>query len=125
MTTKRILVVEDDPDQRLAINVRLRAEKYSVVFAGDGASAVGTAQRERPDLIVLDLGLPGGDGFTVLDRLRAIPRLAGIPVIVLTAQDPTATRDRTLDLGAESFFQKPVDSAEFLAAIRAALGEMP
>lgn len=123
MTAKRILVVEDDPDQRLAINVRLRAEKYDVVFAGDGASAVGAAQRDRPDLIVLDLGLPGGDGFTVLERLRAIPRLAGIRVIVLTAQDPAATRDRTLALGAESFFQKPVDSAEFLAAIRAALGE--
>jgi DNA-binding response OmpR family regulator len=123
MPPKKILVVEDDADQRLAISVRLKASKYAPIFAGDGVSAVAAAQREHPDLIVLDLGLPGGDGFTVLDRIRRIPRLSGIPIIVLTAQDPKATRERSLGLGAEAFFEKPVDSAEFLAAIHAALGD--
>ena len=123
MPPKKILVVEDDADQRLAISVRLKASKYAPIFAGDGVSAVAAAQREHPDLIVLDLGLPGGDGFTVLDRIRKIPRLSGIPIIVLTAQDPKAARERSLGLGAEAFFEKPVDSAAFLAAINAALGD--
>ncbi|HXE81975.1 MAG TPA: response regulator transcription factor [Gemmatimonadales bacterium] len=123
MPPKKILVVEDDADQRLAISIRLKANKYAPIFAGDGVSAIAAAQREHPDLIVLDLGLPGGDGFTVLDRMRTIPRLAGIPIIVLTARDPKTARERTLDLGASGFFEKPVDSAEFLAAIHAALGD--
>jgi CheY-like chemotaxis protein len=123
MQPKRILVVEDDADQRLAISIRLKANKYAPVFAGDGVSALAAAQRERPDLIVLDLGLPGGDGFTVLDRMRMIPRLAGIPIVVLTAQDPVAVRDRVLALGAQAFLSKPVDSVEFVAVIQAALGE--
>jgi len=125
MLPSKILVVEDDTDQRLAIGVRLKANHYAPVFASDGVSAVAAAQRERPALIVLDLGLPGGDGFVVLQRLRAIPHLSGIPVIVLTAQDPHAVRSRTLDLGADAFFAKPVDSQEFLAAIHRALGDEP
>jgi len=123
MSAPRILVVEDDADQRLALSIRLKAEKFAVSFAGDGATAISAVQRERPDLIVLDLGLPGGDGFTVMNRLRAIPRLASIPVIVITARDPQQTRDQSRDLGAAAYFQKPVDNAEFLEAIRVALGD--
>lgn len=123
MSPKKILIVEDDTDQRLAISIRLKANQYTSIFAGDGVSALSAVQRELPDLIVLDLGLPGGDGFTVLERIRKIPRLAGIPVIVLTARTPQVARERSLELGAAAFFEKPVDSREFVATIRAVLGD--
>jgi two-component system, OmpR family, KDP operon response regulator KdpE len=117
----KILVVEDDADQRLAISIRLKAHKYAPVFAGDGLSALAAAQREHPDLIVLDLGLPGGDGFVVLKRMQTIPRLAAIPIIVLTAWDPGTARRRALELGATAFFQKPMNAEDFFAAVHEAL----
>jgi DNA-binding response OmpR family regulator len=123
MPPKRILVVEDDPDQRLALGIRLKANKYAPIFAGDGVSALAAALRDNPDLIILDLGLPGGDGFVVLERMRVMPRLTGIPIIVLTARDPKTARARTLALGAAAFLEKPVDSAVFITAIHAALGD--
>ena len=122
MTAKKILLVEDDSDFRTALGIRFRAAGYLPVFAADGATAVTTAQRERPDLIVLDLGLPGGDGLVVLERLRRIPRLAAIPVMVLTARDPLEVEQQALRLGASVFLQKPVDSEVFLEAVREALG---
>jgi two-component system cell cycle response regulator len=123
MTAKKILIVEDDADQRLAIGVRLRGNDFTTVFAADAPMALSAAQRERPDLILLDLGLPGGDGFRVLERLRAIPQLSGIPTIVVTARDAGSSEDRALDLGAVAFFQKPVDSSALLGAIRQVLGK--
>ena len=123
MSQRKILIVDDDADLRLGLSVRLRAGKYAVVFAADGTGAVMMAQRERPDLILLDLGLPAGDGFLVLERLQAIPRLASIPVIVITARDAEEARDRALILGAVAFLQKPVDNAALFTAMRVALGE--
>ena len=87
MTQKKILVVDDDPDVRLALQVRLKANHYDVVCAGDGVTSVSEAQKQKPDLIILDLGLPAGDGFSVLQRMQASERLASIPVIVLSGRD--------------------------------------
>jgi len=123
MRRKRILVVEDDPHQRLAISVQLRANRYAPVFAADAVFALAAAQRERPDLMVLDLRLPGGDGITVLEYMRMIPRLADVPILVLAGRGPNAARRRFLQVGAAAFFQKPVASRHFLAAIHAALGD--
>jgi DNA-binding response OmpR family regulator len=123
MSQRKILIVDDDADMRLGLSVRLRASKYATVFAADGVTAIATAQRERPDLILLDLGLPGGDGFVVLERISAIPRLAGIPVIVVTAREPVASEARVLGLGARRLFQKPVDHEALLAAIDEAVRE--
>lgn len=117
MYNHKILIVDDDPDLRRGLNLRLRADNYNTVFATDGFAAVAAAQKERPDLIILDIGLPAGDGFTVLDRLQKNASLAAIPVIVLTARDPQYNRERTLKAGAAAFFQKPVDSGELLDAI--------
>jgi DNA-binding response OmpR family regulator len=79
------------------------------------------AQKERPDLIILDIGLPAGDGFVVLDRLQQSAALSAIPVIVLTARDPEFNRERTLNAGATAFLQKPADNSELLNVIRAIL----
>jgi len=79
------------------------------------------AQQEQPHLIILDLGLPAGDGFVVLKNLQQYPALSIIPVIVLTARDPDSTEKRTLESGAVAFFQKPADNEELLGVIRACL----
>lgn len=76
---------------------------------------------EHPDLIILDIGMPAGDGFTVMERLQKNAALAFIPVIIRTARDPQYTKERALKAGATSFFQKPADNEELLAAIRNAL----
>jgi two-component system KDP operon response regulator KdpE len=115
------MVVDDDPDLRQALSWRLRANNYDTVNVGDGYSAIAMAQKEKPHLIILDLGLPAGDGFAVLKNLQDYPALSVIPVIVLTARDPEGNKRRTLESGAVAFFQKPADNGELLEAIRARL----
>src|SRR5258705_8641655 len=80
---QKILVIEDDPVARADLEARLAANGYTVARAADAASALTVVNRERPDLILLDLGLPAGDGFLVLERLRKIEGLAAIPVLVI------------------------------------------
>jgi two-component system KDP operon response regulator KdpE len=118
-----ILIVDDDPDMLQALQIRLKASGYDVHCAEDGIGAISEARRHAPDLIVLDLGIPSGDGFVVLDTLRANIDLSSIPVIVLSGRDRRANEERVLNAGAKAFLQKPVESNEFLAAIRQALGE--
>lgn len=121
MATPKILIVDDDPDLRQALKLRLRANHYETVHAVDGYSAIAQAYKERPNLIILDLGLPAGDGFVVLDRLQKDDKLSDIPVLVLTARDPQSSEQRALGAGASAFFQKPADNAELLDVIRATL----
>ena len=101
--------------------MRLRANGYEVLFAEDAISATAALVTERPDLVVLDLGLPAGDGFVVMERLHKNDRLANIPVIVLTGRELAVNRARALRAGAAAFFQKPVDDGALLFAIRKAL----
>ena len=117
----KILIVDDDPELRMALKLRLRANNFETVSASDGYSAIALAQKERPNLIILDLGLPAGNGFIVLKRLQESDTLSHIPVIVLTARDPQANELRSLDAGATAFFQKPADNNELLQVIRASL----
>ena len=92
MSNSKIMIVDDDPDLRQALRLRLRANHYDTVNAVDGYSAIAMAYKEHPNLIILDLGLPAGDGFIVLDRLQRDDKLSAIPVIVLTARDPQSSR---------------------------------
>ena len=123
MSEKTIMIVDDDPDVRLSLNIRLKANNYNVIFAVDGVASIAQARKHMPDLIILDLGLPAGDGFTVLERLKKNDILASIPVIVVSARDRNANRDRALKAGARAFLQKPVDNAYLLSAIRQVFGE--
>jgi CheY-like chemotaxis protein len=120
---KKILIVEDDPDVRRGMHVRLKANHYDTFFAGDAISSIAEARKHQPDLIVLDIGLPAGDGFVVMERLKTIPSLAEIPVIVVSALGIPANQERALQAGAKAYLQKPMDNAEFLTVIRQALGE--
>lgn len=119
----KILIVDDDPDLRQALRLRLRANHYETVNASDGYSAIAQAYKEHPNLIILDLGLPAGNGFVVLDRLQKDDKLSTIPVIVLTARDAQSTERLALYSGAAAFFQKPADNAELLSVIRATLSQ--
>jgi DNA-binding response OmpR family regulator len=114
----KIMIVDDDVDLCHALGIRLRANHYNTLSTGDGYSALALAQKERPDLVLLDLGLPGfATGASVLKHMREFPSLAPIPVIVLTGRDLRDYEQPMLELGAAGCFQKPVDDAELLDLI--------
>src|SRR5260221_11887906 len=92
MSRAKIMVVDDDPDLRQALSLRLRANNFDTVNACDGYSAIALAQKERPHLIILDLGLPAGDGFAVLKKLEEDPAPSVIPGIVLMDGDLEGNR---------------------------------
>jgi two-component system KDP operon response regulator KdpE len=123
MSNKKILVVEDDGDVRLGYKVLLTAHHYDTFFAADSISAISEARKHQPDLILLDLGLPAGDGFVVLERFRANTYLSMIPVIVVSARDLHANKERALKAGAKAFVHKPWNDNELLALIRQQLGQ--
>jgi len=123
MSKKKILIVDDDPDLRLGLHVWLKAQGYDTFFAADGMAAMSSARKEQPDLIILDLGLPAGDGFTVLNRLHSSTYLAVVPVIVLSARDAARNKPLALKAGASAYFQKPPDQAALLVTIRDLLGQ--
>jgi two-component system KDP operon response regulator KdpE len=123
MTPKKILIIDDDKGLLRGLNVRLRATGYNTALATDAVSAISVARKEEPDVIILDIGLPCGDGFTVMQRLMSLASTSATPIIVITGRDPSTTKERALQAGAVAFLQKPFDNDELLAAIQKALGE--
>src|SRR5271156_3211409 len=123
MRNKRILIVDDDPDILHSMHLRLKANNYDTFFAADAISCMAEARKIEPDLVILDLGLPAGDGFLVMERFKAVPSLASIPVIVVSGRELRVNQKRAIQAGAKAFLQKPVNNAELLAVIRQALGE--
>jgi two-component system KDP operon response regulator KdpE len=125
MSNKKILIVEDDADVRLGYRVLLRAQGYDTFFAADSIAAISEARKHLPDLIILDLGLPAGDGFVVMERLQGAANvdLAGIPVIVVSGRDLRGNKERALAAGAKAFVQKPWDDDELLGRVARLLGE--
>ena len=119
---KKILVVEDDPVARQILNARLKG-KYQVSMTGDAMAAFTEVRRLKPDLIILDIGLPAGGGFTVLQRVKSIPALALIPILVLSGLDRAANEQKALDAGADFYMQKPAAEEELAAKISELLGE--
>lgn len=123
MSGKKILLVEDDKDTVRAVAIRLKSQGYDLIVAADAIAAVSTARKEKPDLIILDLGLPGGDGFTVIQRVKSNYDLMLVPIIVVSARDPLLNEARALEAGAEAFLQKPVENADLLATVERALSK--
>src|SRR5229473_2054226 len=118
MNAKRILVIDDDPDLRLGLHIRLKANNYDTYFARDAASAISTALEKTPDLIILDLGLPDDDGYAVMKTLRTHPEVAAVPVIVVTGRDRHTHEECVRDAGAKQFFEKPIEDSRLLMRIR-------
>src|SRR6185437_7174036 len=117
-----VLAVDDNLDNLYVLERLLRAEGHVVRTASDGPTALTMARAETPDLVLLDLMMPGMDGFAVLERLQAEPTLSRVPVIMLTAADHDPARiARAMSLGAHDYIVKPVEQVELLARVAAAL----
>jgi two-component system response regulator GlrR len=125
MSKGKILVVEDDTELRRGLCLRLRASGYEVVQAIDGYGATSMAVRERPDLVLLDIGLPGGDGLTVLEHYSNLPAMSITPVIVLSGRDPYTTEPAVRKFNVAAFLRKPADNEQLINAIERALHGEP
>jgi two-component system, OmpR family, response regulator MprA len=119
MPEAAILVVDDDAPIRRMLDRTLSAEGYAVETAADGGEALAAVERSTPDLVVLDVGMPGVDGLSVSRRLRA--KGLSVPVLLLTARDSVPDRVAGLDAGADDYLVKPFATEELLARVRALL----
>jgi CheY-like chemotaxis protein len=118
---KTVLLVDDDNVFLLAIGVRLKAMGYTVHAAKDAVNAISAVRKNDPDVIVLDISLPAGDGFVVADRLQKLISTAATPIIFVTASVKPGLRDRAMKLGAANFLNKPFDATTLADAIESAL----
>lgn len=121
MTARKILIVDDDAFIRRPLEFILRAEGYQASTASDGEECLRKVRADRPDLIFLDVMMPGRDGFDVCGALKADPATASIPVILLSAKGQERDRQLGLDLGAEDFISKPYSPQEVVRRVHAIL----
>jgi CheY-like chemotaxis protein len=118
---KTVLLVDDDNTVLLGTGVRLKGMGYIVYTAKDAVSAVSAVRKNAPDIVVLDISLPAGDGFVVAERLQNLTGSAATPIIFMTASDKPMLRERAKALGAVGFLKKPFDATSLADAIEMAL----
>jgi two-component system, chemotaxis family, chemotaxis protein CheY len=118
---KSILLVDDNNSVLLTLGVRLKGMGYIVYTAKDAINAVSAVRKSTPDVVVLDISLPAGDGFVVAERLQNLTGSAATPIIFITASDNPTHRERAKKLGAVGFLQKPFDATALADAIESAL----
>ena len=116
-----VLIIDDGIDSWNLLSTALRTHDYYPVWAADGMQAISAARRHEPQAILLDLGLPGGDGFYVLERLKSNRLLSDIPVIVVTVRDPQEAEEKAQRLGAVGYVQKPVRVEELMTSLQQVL----
>ena len=119
---KKILVVEDDKRIAMMLFVRLKTENYEACIACDAVQAMTIAKQECPDLILLEISLPGGNGFLVAEWLRDLKETAGVPIIFMNASQKPGLREEAREYRAAAFLEKPFDAQELFAAIQEVLG---
>jgi two-component system cell cycle response regulator len=118
---KTVLLVDDDNTFLLTIGVRLKSMGYTVCTAKDAANAISAVRKNNPDVVVLDVSLPAGDGFLVAERLQNLIVSATTPIIFVTASVKAALRERAMKIGAVAFLQKPFDATTLADQIESAL----
>jgi DNA-binding response OmpR family regulator len=118
---KKILIVDDERDIVKVLMIRLQSSGYEIATAFDGAQGVFMAHKENPDLIILDIRMPAGDGFSVAERLKSSSQTFNIPVIFLTGSPEKDAEERAMELGARFYIKKPYDPEELLDAVKRAL----
>ncbi len=118
----KILIVEDNMELVKVLNMQLSGEGFQVAYAEDAVQAVSTAQQERPNLILLDIGLPGGDGFVVMERLSKLNVTNLIPIIIITGQDKQQAKQQAIDAGVAGYLIKPIEFEILLTLIQKTLG---
>ena len=116
--TGRVLVVDDIPANVKLLEARLTAEYFDVMTALSGAEALAACQQKAPDIVLLDVMMPGMDGFEVCRRLKADPRTVHIPVVMVTALDQIADRVKGLEAGADDFLTKPVNDTALITRVK-------
>jgi two-component system cell cycle response regulator DivK len=116
--TQRILVIEDTEDNRQIVRDLLESAGYELIEALDGIEGVAAAEREHPDLILMDIQLPGIDGYEATRRIRAIPALAQVPIIAVTSYALSGDEAKTRAAGCDGYVAKPFSPRQLLAKIR-------
>jgi len=119
----KILIIEDDKDMATVLAMRLTKAGFEVKFAQDAAFGVKEAHKFKPQLIILDLGLPAGGGFAVLERLKLSTHTDQIPVFVLTGSGDDSNKEKALQMGAQQYIPKPYEFETLLSEIKKAVGE--
>lgn len=114
----KVLVIDDEPQIRRAVRIGLERNGYTVMAAGNGEEGLNQASLHPPDLVILDLAMPGIDGFAVCEELR---KWTNIPIIILTVRDSEEDKIKALDLGADDYLTKPFGIGELMARMRAVL----
>jgi diguanylate cyclase len=114
----RILVVDDDRDNREVLGVVLRCEGFVVLSAASGEEALAIVAQQSPDLILLDVMMPGMNGYNVAARIKGTHATKSIPIMMVTALDDSVSRARALDVGADDFLVKPFDRAELCLRVK-------
>ena len=117
----KILLVEDDEKIVKALSIRLKSQGYEVVAAYDAVMATTKAMEQHTDVVLLDISMPGGNGFTVAERLRNSTLTNDIPIIFITASKEAGLRARAKELGAVGFLEKPFEAQDLVSVIRHAL----
>jgi DNA-binding response OmpR family regulator len=118
---KKILIVDDERDIVKALMIRLQSAGYEIVTAFDGAQAIFVTHKEKPDLVILDIRMPAGDGFSVAEKLKHSTNTVSIPIIFLTGGPERDSEEKAMTLGARFYIKKPYDPEELLDAIKRAL----
>ncbi|HXX76239.1 MAG TPA: response regulator [Nitrospiraceae bacterium] len=121
MMKPKVLVIDDGVDSWHLLSTALKSHDYYPVWAADGMQAISAARHQQPEAILLDLGLPGGDGFYVLERLKSNTMLSAIPVIVVTGRDRKEAEERAQRLGAAGYVQKPINVDELITSLQQVL----
>lgn len=120
---KKILIVEDDIDIAGALVHRLKLANYEVHVALDAIQAIQAMNDITPDLVLLDISIPAGSGFTVAEKINKLPKLIGTPFIFITAHKDPAFHERAEQLGAQGYFEKPYDPIKLLETIKKVIGD--
>jgi DNA-binding response OmpR family regulator len=121
---KSVLLIEDEPNIIEALGFILSRAGYQVVSHGDGTTALDAAARETPDMLILDLMLPGRGGLDILRDLRAAPSTMALPVMMLTARGQKHDRDQAESLGVSAFMTKPFSNKEVLSQVQTLIGDV-
>jgi len=119
--TKRVLIVDDEPNIVISLEFLLKREGFAVSVARDGEEALAAIRAQVPDLVILDVMMPKLDGFSVLSAVRADPAVAAVPVLMLTAKGREAEQKKGLGLGANAYLPKPFSTHELVAKAKALL----
>jgi len=109
----RILYIEDKPDNRMLVRRVLMAEDIEVIEAADAEEGIVLALQEIPDLILMDINMPGKDGYTATNDIRQLPQLDRIPIVALTANVMKGDREKSMDAGCDGYIPKPIDVDRF------------